>query len=67
MAGDALLTLAFGLLGEADSLGDPFVRCELVTRLAQAAGPSYRGRVVFPHAGTWNLTFDPGVPGFPVR
>jgi farnesyl diphosphate synthase len=38
LAGDALLTLAFGLLGDPDNHGDPFVRCELVTRLAQAAG-----------------------------
>src|SRR5205807_6343746 len=38
LAGDGLLTLAFGLLGEPDTHGDPFVRCELVTRLAHAAG-----------------------------
>jgi len=38
LAGDALLTLAFGLLGSAESHGDPFVRCELVVRLAHAAG-----------------------------
>jgi farnesyl diphosphate synthase len=38
LAGDALLTLAFGLLGDTDAHGDPFVRCELVTRLAHAAG-----------------------------
>jgi farnesyl diphosphate synthase len=38
LAGDALLTLAFGLLAAPEAHGDPFVRCELVARLAQAAG-----------------------------
>jgi farnesyl diphosphate synthase len=38
LAGDALLTLAFGLISSPDAHGDPFVRCELVSRLAQAAG-----------------------------
>lgn len=38
LAGDALLTLAFGLLSSAEAHGDPFVRCELVSRLAHAAG-----------------------------
>jgi farnesyl diphosphate synthase len=38
LAGDALLTLAFGLLGAPDAHGDPFVRCELVARLASASG-----------------------------
>ena len=38
LAGDALLTLAFGLLAAPDAHGDPFVRCELVARLAHAAG-----------------------------
>jgi farnesyl diphosphate synthase len=38
LAGDALLTHAFGLLASADAHGDPFVRCELVSRLALAAG-----------------------------
>jgi farnesyl diphosphate synthase len=38
LAGDALLTLAFGLLSDPDTHGDPFVRCELVSHLAQAAG-----------------------------
>jgi len=36
LAGDALLTLAFGLISSPE--GDPFVRCELVSRLAQLAG-----------------------------
>jgi farnesyl diphosphate synthase len=38
LAGDALLTHAFALLAAPDCHGDPFVRCELVARLAQAAG-----------------------------
>lgn len=38
LAGDALLTLAFGLISSPETHGDPFVRCELVTKLAQAAG-----------------------------
>ncbi|HEY1837727.1 MAG TPA: farnesyl diphosphate synthase [Rhizomicrobium sp.] len=38
LAGDALLTLAFGLLSAPDTHGDPFVRCDLVSRLALAAG-----------------------------
>jgi farnesyl diphosphate synthase len=38
LAGDALLTLAFGLLSAPETHSDPFVRCELVTRLAHASG-----------------------------
>lgn len=38
LAGDALLTHAFALIGSPEAHGDPFVRCELVTRLAQASG-----------------------------
>jgi len=38
LAGDALLTFAFGLLARPDTHADPFVRCELVARLAAAAG-----------------------------
>jgi len=38
LAGDALLTFAFALIASPETHGDPFVRCELVTRLAQAAG-----------------------------
>lgn len=38
LAGDALLTFAFGLLSSADGVGDPYVRAELVTRLAHCAG-----------------------------
>ena len=38
LAGDALLTHAFGLISSPEAHGDPFVRCELVSRLALAAG-----------------------------
>lgn len=38
LAGDALLALAFELLSEVDTHGDPMVRCELVRALAFAAG-----------------------------
>jgi hypothetical protein len=33
--------------------------------LTESVGPSYRGRVVFPNAGPWNVVFDPGTPGLP--
>jgi farnesyl diphosphate synthase len=38
LAGDGLLTAAFGVLAHADTHGDPAVRCELVSELAAAAG-----------------------------
>lgn len=38
LAGDALLTLAFEILADAETHGDPRVRCELVRALAQASG-----------------------------
>lgn len=38
LAGDALLTLAFEILSEADTHSDPHVRVELVKKLAEAAG-----------------------------
>ena len=38
LAGDALLTLAFEVLAEADTHSDPEVRCELVRALAAASG-----------------------------
>ena len=38
LAGDGLLTAAFGLLADSDTHGDPGVRCELVSELASAAG-----------------------------
>jgi farnesyl diphosphate synthase len=38
LAGDALLTLSFGLIASPEAHGDPFVRCELITKLAAATG-----------------------------
>ncbi len=38
LAGDGLLTMAFGVLSQPDTHGDPAVRCELVSALAAAAG-----------------------------
>jgi farnesyl diphosphate synthase len=38
LAGDGLLTLAFEVLAQPDTHGDPAVRCELVSALAAAAG-----------------------------
>jgi farnesyl diphosphate synthase len=38
LAGDGLLTMAFETLAHPDAHGDPAVRCELVSALAQAAG-----------------------------
>ena len=38
LAGDGLLTTAFGVLADPDTHGDPAVRCELVGALAGAAG-----------------------------
>jgi len=38
LAGDALLTLAFEILSEAETHGDAQVRCELIGGLARAAG-----------------------------
>ena len=38
LAGDGLLTTAFGVLADPDTHGDPAVRCELVAALAGAAG-----------------------------
>jgi farnesyl diphosphate synthase len=40
LAGDGLLTAAFGVLADPDTHGDPAVRCELVAALAAAAGPA---------------------------
>ena len=40
LAGDGLLTTAFGVLAHPDTHGDPAVRCELVAALAAAAGAS---------------------------
>jgi farnesyl diphosphate synthase len=38
LAGDGLLTMAFEVLADPDTHGDPAVRCELVAALAGAAG-----------------------------
>jgi farnesyl diphosphate synthase len=38
LAGDGLLTMAFEVLSQPDTHGDPAVRCELVAALAAAAG-----------------------------
>jgi farnesyl diphosphate synthase len=38
LAGDGLLTMAFEVLADADTHGDPAVRCDLTRSLAQAAG-----------------------------
>lgn len=38
LAGDALLALSFSLLGSQGGIGDPFIRSELMVRLAQSAG-----------------------------
>ena len=38
LAGDALLTLAFGILGNPDTHPNPAIRADLVVRLAKAAG-----------------------------
>ena len=40
LAGDSLHALAFEILAEADTHGDPFVRAELVLELARASGPA---------------------------
>ncbi|MGH7097494.1 MAG: polyprenyl synthetase family protein, partial [Stellaceae bacterium] len=40
LAGDGLLTAAFGVLADPDTHGDPAVRAELVAALAAAAGPA---------------------------
>lgn len=40
LAGDSLLTLAFEVLSDTNTHEDPRVRCELVSCLAKAAGPS---------------------------
>lgn len=40
LAGDGLLTMAFGVLADPDTHGDASVRAELVTALATAAGPA---------------------------
>ena len=44
LAGDGLLTMAFEVLADPDTHGDPAVRCELVAALATAAGSGGHGR-----------------------
>ena len=39
LAGDALQSLAFEVIGDDDTHADPYIRCELVTGLARAIGP----------------------------
>ncbi len=60
LAGDALLTHAFALLASADAHGDPFVRCELIARLAQACGHS--GMV---GGQMMDIAFEGGAPALP--
>jgi farnesyl diphosphate synthase len=60
LAGDALLTIAFGLVSAPDAHSDPYVRCELASRLAHAAG----------HAGMvggqmMDIAFENASPGLP--
>jgi farnesyl diphosphate synthase len=38
LAGDGLLTLAFEVLADTDTHGDPAVRCELISYMAKSAG-----------------------------
>jgi farnesyl diphosphate synthase len=38
LAGDGLLTMAFEVLADADTHGDPAVRCELISYMAKSAG-----------------------------
>ena len=40
LAGNALLTFAFSLLGSSDGIDDPYSRAELMARLAHRAGPA---------------------------
>lgn len=39
LSGDALLTMAFKILSEPETHEDPYVRCTLISSLADAAGP----------------------------
>jgi farnesyl diphosphate synthase len=60
LAGDALQTLAFGLIASPEAHGDPFVRCELIARLAAASG--YGGMV---GGQTMSLALAGHVPPLP--
>jgi len=60
LAGDALLTLAFGLIASQEAHSDPYIRCELISKLATAAG----------HGGMaggqmMDLAFEGTSPGLP--
>ena len=44
LAGDGLLTLAFEVLADPDTHGDPAVRCELVAALADGGRAGRHGR-----------------------
>jgi farnesyl diphosphate synthase len=60
LAGDALLTLAFGVLARPDTHADPFVRCELIARLAAAAGARGMvcGQMMDLRSDTYDHTID---------
>jgi len=60
LAGDALLTFAFGLLVRPDTHADPFVRCELIARLAAAAGARgmVGGQMMDLRADTYDHTIE---------
>jgi farnesyl diphosphate synthase len=60
LTGDALLTLAFQILARPDTHADPFVRCDLVGRLAVAAGARgmVGGQVLDLRAGTYEQTIE---------
>lgn len=60
LAGDALLTFAFQILARPDTHADPHVRCELVGRLAAAAGARgmVGGQMMDLSAGTYEQTIE---------
>jgi farnesyl diphosphate synthase len=60
LAGDALLTLAFGLLASPETHGDPFVRCDLIAKLSSAVG--YSGMV---GGQMMDLSLEGGNPPLP--
>jgi farnesyl diphosphate synthase len=61
LAGDGLLTMAFQVLADPDTHGDPAVRCELVASLARAAGPhGMVGGQMFDLLAEHDVTLDIG-------
>jgi farnesyl diphosphate synthase len=62
LAGDGLLTMAFQVLAQPDTHGDPAVRCELVAALAGAAGAAgmVGGQMIDLIAETQTQTLDMG-------